>query len=264
MRHVTSESEKRLNSGSTVQKLASGTTINPAPLMASVSYARLTLHYDRGRYEHAVQLLPSLAESFARLGMDRERLKCQFLEALCFKNGSKIQEAHSKLSSMLSDPFLSREEGIHGLVLLNLGDLLASSGQTSAALPLYDEALALVRGSNQRFAAAHLKGLIAEALRAEGSLGAAVEAFRASIEEYAELGMETWVAYLRIVLSETLIALSRNREAEWEILAALPTIEEQKMIPEGVAALALLRESVARRDTNFSALREVRQHLSRK
>ena len=31
----------------------------------------------------------------------------------------------------------------------------------------------------------------------------------------------------------------RPREAEWEILAALPTIEEQKMVPEGFAAVGV-------------------------
>jgi hypothetical protein len=68
-------------------------------------------------------------------------------------------------------------------------------------------------------------------------------------------------AYLRIVLAETLIAISRTREAEWQIAAALPIIEEQKMVPEGHAALGLLRESVRRRQTDGGALRELRERL---
>ena len=76
--------------------------------------------------------------------------------------------------------------------------------------------------------------------------------------------MSTWVAYLRIVLAETLIASLQNREAEWEILAALPTIEEQKMVPEGFAAVSLLRESVKRRQASPEALREVREYLQAK
>jgi hypothetical protein len=55
--------------------------------------------------------------------------------------------------------------------------------------------------------------------------------------------------------------MKRDREAEWEILAALPAIDEMKMVPEGFAAIALLRESVARRRTNLPALQELRAHL---
>ena len=51
------------------------------------------------------------------------------------------------------------------------------------------------------------------------------------------------------------------REAEWELLAALPTINEQQMVPEGFAAVALLQESVRRRKTDPKALAELREYL---
>jgi len=76
--------------------------------------------------------------------------------------------------------------------------------------------------------------------------------------------MQHAAAYIRVVLAETLIAASRHREAEWEILAALPTIEEQKMVPEGFAAMTLLKESVRRRKTDPVALRDLREHLQTK
>jgi hypothetical protein len=44
---------------------------------------------------------------------------------------------------------------------------------------------------------------------------------------------------------------------------ALPTIEEQKMEPEGFAAVALLRESVKRRKADPNALRELREYLQK-
>jgi hypothetical protein len=65
-------------------------------------------------------------------------------------------------------------------------------------------------------------------------------------------------------LAEALLEVGRAREAEWEILAALPTIEEQKMVPEGFAAIALLRESVKQRKTDPKALLELRQYLKAK
>ena len=125
----------------------------------------------------------------------------------------------------------------------------------------YQRALPLLQASKQAFAVAHLKGLVAELFRSEGNLPAAVESFRSAIADYAQLEMATWVAFSRIVLAETLIALDRCREAEWQIAAALPTIEAQKMVPEGLAALALLRESISHRTVDRGVLQEVRKHL---
>ncbi|MGH9368662.1 MAG: hypothetical protein ACRD3M_13420, partial [Thermoanaerobaculia bacterium] len=238
--------------------------VNPGPALANIAYARLTLYYDCGHYERALELLPSLTQSFEKLCMEREALKCRFLEAMALKNSSKTGAARRKLEAMADDPAVARDNGIHGLVLLNLGDLSTQSGQSHEALLLYQRALPVLQASKQRFAVAHLKGLIGETLRANGNLPDAVESFRRAIADYAALGMETWVAYLRVVLSETLIALSHHREAEWEIMAALPTIQEQKMVPEGFAAVALLRESVKRRKTDPDALRELREHLQAK
>ena len=235
--------------------------VNPGPALANIAYARLSLHYDAARYERALELLPSLTESYRKLGLERESLKCRFLEAMCLKNSSRIVEARGHLQAMADEPALSQDSGLSGLVLLNLGDLSAQAGETGEALANYKRALPLLQASKQAFALAHLRGLIAEALRADGNLVAAARAYREAIQGYVDLEMATWVAYLRVVLAETLIALSRNREAEWEIRMALPTIEEQKMVPEGFAALTLLRESVERRNSDPVALRELREHL---
>jgi hypothetical protein len=55
--------------------------------------------------------------------------------------------------------------------------------------------------------------------------------------------------------------MNRDREAEWEILAALPVIDEVKMVQEGLVAVALLRESVRRRRTDPIALQNLRAYL---
>lgn len=73
--------------------------------------------------------------------------------------------------------------------------------------------------------------------------------------------MRALVAYTHLVIAETLLATNRQREAEWEILAALPAIQELSLVPEGFAAAALLRESVSRRQTDPKALQDLRAHL---
>ena len=94
-----------------------------------------------------------------------------------------------------------------------------------------------------------------------GSWARAIVAYREAVDEYVNIGMKTRVAYVRVLTAEALLEAGRLREAEWEILAALPTIDEQGMAQEGLAAVALLRESVAKRRTDTGALAQVREHL---
>ncbi len=101
-------------------------------------------------------------------------------------------------------------------------------------------------------------------LRRMGHIGAALEAYREAVKDHVTLGMAARVAYLRVLFAEVLIEAGKAREAEWEILAALPTIEDEKMAPEGLAAVALLRESVRQRKTDPKALLELREYLQAK
>jgi tetratricopeptide (TPR) repeat protein len=236
-------------------------TINPAPLLANISYERLALHHDMRKYDRIFELLPSLKASFKKLNMVREVLKCQFLEATSLKDAARKGEALTKFAELRSDPLLRNESTLFGLVLANLGELLSSDGRHAEAMAVFQEALASQSDSSQPLATAHLKVSMAECLRNQGDLDAAVKFYRTAIADYLTVGMQTMVAYIRILSAETLIALSRHREAEWEILTALPIIDEQKMVPEGLAAMALLKESVRRRKTDSNALRELREHL---
>ena len=236
-------------------------TVNPAPVLANVSYARLTLFYDRRQYDRVFDLVTSLAESFRKLEMTRERLKCDFLEAMTLKESSRQDEALTKLLTLQSDAALATEPKMEAFVVLHCGELLSSAGRHAEALQCLKQVAARESVRTQPLLAAHFKSAMAEAFRQQGLLGHAAEALQGAAEAYAAAGMATLEAYLRIVLAETLIALSRFREAEWQIAAALPTIEDQKMVPEGFAAVALLREAMRQRQANPEALQALRQHL---
>jgi hypothetical protein len=64
-------------------------------------------------------------------------------------------------------------------------------------------------------------------------------------------------AAVLLVIADLLLEQGAEAQAEWEIRAALPIIDEEKMVPEGMAAYALLRESVRRRKIDRNALRDV-------
>lgn len=235
-------------------------TINAAPMLARVSHARLVVRHELRRFSQVLAVLPSVIEDFVSFGMETDALKARFLEALTLK---EIGESDKSLTCLLGmrDSFGVEDASFRALVLTNIAEEYARRSEPEKSLQAYQQALKAVEETGEPIAAAQLKGSIGEAYRSHGEYRESVDCFRAAIAGFSSLGMETRVAYLRVVLAECLLAAGRNREAEWEILAALPIIEDQKMVAEGLAAVSLLRQSVAQRRTDPAALAELRQNL---
>ena len=227
-------------------------TINPA---------RLTLRYMAGRYQDVLELLPSLVSSFRKLGMELETGKSQFLEVKALMQLGRTEDCLPVLASLRESQAVRGNRSLLGHVLVHAGNCLGSLGQYEEASRVYAEALPVVQGNGPSAGLAELKFSIGDTYRAQNSLGKALEAYRAAQSDFADIEMTTFAAQLGLVIAETLLSLGRHREAEWEILSAFPTIEEQKLVPEGFAAVALLKESVRLRKTDPNALRQVREHL---
>jgi tetratricopeptide (TPR) repeat protein len=236
-------------------------TVAPAAHLARVSYIRLTLRYDTRRHEEVLELSPSVALTFQKLGMRNDLSKCRFLEAMSLKELGRIDEAAERLESLASAEEGQVESALCGMALVNLGNLRSEQGSFDLAIAAYRKASPLLQSANRPVALADLKLMLGGTLQRTGHLTAAIQAFRESVTELVAIGTETRVAYHRVVLAGALLEAGRAREAEWEILAALPTIDEQRMAPEGFAAVALLRESVRQRRTDLAALGQVRNYL---
>jgi len=239
-------------------------TVNPAPSLAGVAFERLALRYAAGRYEETLELLPSLKSSFKRLGMDIENAKTQFLEAMALRFVGREEEHFSLLRDLERAPEVRACPSLHGQVLVHIGVHETAVGEFETAARTYEQALPIVMKGNRPVALCELKWAIGDAYRAQGSLRRAIESYRGAKNDYQQLGFRAFVTQISLTIAETLLALGRDREAEWEILSALPVIEEEKMVPEGFAAVALLRESVRCRKTDPNALRELREHLQAK
>ncbi len=238
-------------------------TVNPTPLSTEVAYVRLALRYDMARYEDVIELAPSLMSSFEKLGMPREMVKAGLLNAVALKSTGQTSVALSILEGLRQTDVVSQDCELGGRLLIDIGDIHQIEGRAVEALRIYQEALALLQGRGSTMSLADLKLVVGALSRGQGRYSEAIESFRASIRDFESLGMSTKTAYVRILVAESLLVADRPREAEWELLAALPTIEEQKMVPEGFAAVALLKESVRRRKTDPNALRELREHLQK-
>jgi tetratricopeptide (TPR) repeat protein len=238
-------------------------TINPAPALANVSYARMTIGFVEGRFEDLLEMLPVLGQDYRDLRMRLEADKCEFLLARTLLGVGKKDEAVERLEQLSLSADLPSDAALYGNVLTYLGNSYSEAGRYEDAAHAYGLALPAVSKSGRVAVTAQLKWSFGDTSRSLGKLEEAVSLYRAAQHDFAKAGMGNYVAMLHLVNGESLLRLNRPREAEWEILAALPTIEEQKMVPEGFAAVALLKESVRRRKTDPNALRELREHLQK-
>ncbi len=239
-------------------------TVNPSPLLARVTYQRLALRCERGQFQEVAELAPLLATTFSRLKMTLDQAKCVFLEGVALKQACHQDAALSVFASLTGDSALAREPGLTGLAFVNMADIHAAEGRNSQAEECYSDAIPLLQSGKLPAAIAHLHGTFGEVFRRQGKLAEALTAFQAAIVGYETLGMATWVAYLRVVTAQAMLQAGMHREAEWQILAALPTLDEQGMVPEGFAAVSVLRESLRARKADPAALNELREYLQAK
>ena len=236
-------------------------TLRPGPPLAKVSYVRLSLLYEKRQYQDVLRQLPKLLETFQEFEMYSWLSKTRFLEGVCLRSSGRTAEASEKFTDLSNALDPVKDTGLLGQVYLDLGQCHAAEGHAEEAISCYGKATSMLSEAKRFYGIAEVKVALGELLRSQGALSAAAEAFREGVENYADVGIAGYTAYIRIILADTLLALGRNRDAEREILAALPTIEEQKMVPEGFAAVALLRESVRRRQSDPDALRDLREEL---
>jgi tetratricopeptide (TPR) repeat protein len=143
------------------------------------------------------------------------------------------------------------------LALVNLGQIHAALGAPERALIDAGRAAEVFRKLKNPFGVAKLQWTVGDALRAQRKLPAAIQAYRDAQEAFQKLEMRADVASLHLVIADLLLELGQERQAEWEVCAALPVIDEEKMVPEGLAAYGLLRTSLQRKQINRQALRDL-------
>jgi len=235
-------------------------TARPEAGLARVAYARLALAYDTHRHEEVLRGIQDLHSEFVALGMEEESAICRFVQGASLEVLGRLGEATEILSTLRSSLLEQPGHWLLGHTTSKLAEVLALSGRFDDAFKYYRQALVWL-GDRPSWARAAFKGHLGGTLRDTGNFTSAISSFRDAIAEYSVLGIGTRVAYIRMLLAETLLLADRPREAEVEILAALPTIEEQEMAAEGIVAISLLRESIRQSCLDGEVLKQVREHL---
>jgi tetratricopeptide (TPR) repeat protein len=220
-----------------------------------LAYQRLALAIEERRFEQIFELAPLWAHSAKRLGMVEESLKCRLLTALSLQETNRGEEAVQEFEEIRRQASSARNPRMEAIAVNNLALLYGSLGRLDQAVSAATEAFPMLTRIDNRVGLAKLRWYMGNVLREQGKLGESLETYRTAREDAERVGLRGDIAALHLITAEVLLDMGQDAQAEWEVRSALPIIDEEKMVPEGFAALTLLRESLRRRKLDRNALR---------
>jgi tetratricopeptide (TPR) repeat protein len=232
-------------------------TMNAPGELSRLAYQRLAERLEERQLELVLELLPSLIESFRKLGMTEDALKCRFLEAIAHVEKDSPAEAIAVYNQICSDAEEAGYDQLLAEAYVNLVHAHGMLGEREPAIEASRRAIPILKRLDDRISLAKTHWGLGILLREGGHYPDAIDSYRKAQEEFEALGMPADIAALNLVVADLLLEEDRVGEALREISSALPVIAELKMAPEGMAALTLVRESVRRQEVNRQALREL-------
>lgn len=232
-------------------------TMNAPGELSRLAYQRLAERFEERQLDLVIELLPSLVESFQKLGMPEDALKCRFLEGLAHVEKDEPSAAVSVFNQICAEAEERGNDQLLAQAYINLIHAHGMLGEASAAIEASRRAVPILNRLDNRIGLGKVHWGLAILLREAGHFAEAIDSYRKAQEAFEAIGMRADVAALNLVVADLLLEQDKSAEALREISAALPVIAELKMAPEGMAALSLVRESVRRQDVNRQALREL-------
>jgi len=232
-------------------------TVTASAEMSRLAYQRLALRLEERQLEEVLEMVPSLIESFEKLSMPEDVLKCRFLEGLALMESGRITDSVRVFQQVARTAEELGSDKLLGVAYVNLTQLHGILGDTKEAMDSSERAIPILHRVGDRIGLAKAQWGIANLLREQRRIPAAIEAYRKAQGGLERLGMRADVAALSLIVADLLLDTGQDQEALREILVALPVIDELRLGPEGVAMRSLLRESLRQQKINRQALRDL-------
>jgi hypothetical protein len=223
-----------------------------------VEAERLALQFARGNFHSVSQSAPKIIQ---QLIIPRERIKAQIVYAWSLLELNRCDEASAALQLLLREPVILDEPALHACALTLLGTAFSHLGRDIDSTASFGAAGAILARFHYPQQLALLTGSMGEHLLRQGKLEQVRVLYSAAREAYRQVGQTRFSAYMGVLLAEVLLMLGRNEQAEKELLAELSTIEKFDLRREAIAVAALLREAVARRQTDVKTIQALRDQL---
>ncbi|HEY7573632.1 MAG TPA: hypothetical protein VIB08_00545 [Thermoanaerobaculia bacterium] len=232
-------------------------TVNAVSDLARLNYQRLALRMEERSLDTVLEMAPALVESFRKLAMPEDAVKARFLEGLALMECERLTEAVHAFEQIAEEAQSVGSEKLVALAYANLTHIHGMRGDSERAIEASRLAIPVLTRLDDRVGLAKVHWGLARLLRETGQIAAAVEAYRTAQQAFDRIGMRADVAALSLVIADLLLELGQEAPATRIVLDALPAIQELRMVPEGMAAMQLLRESLREQRIDRPALREL-------
>ena len=232
-------------------------TVSATADLSRLTYQRLAVRMEERQLDAVLEMAPPLRESFEKLSMSIDALKVGFLEGLALTEGGRLDEAIDLFRKICTKAESLGAERLAAAAYANLTQAYGIQGDAAHAIEASREAIPILKRLDDRIGLAKVQWALAGMLRETGHVAAAVESYRAAQEQFDQIGMRADVAALHLVIADLLLDLGEEAAARQSVLEALPVIQELQMVPEGMAALQLLRQSLREERIDRPALREL-------
>ncbi len=233
------------------------------PLRQLVRFAHLSYLHVKGEPSIVLESIGEVIRRFQELGMTDRELSARFLESMALKDIGRLDEALIKLLEVRTMAASIADDLVLGLALAQSSQIHSELGESAKAEELAFEALPISLRSGCPWAVADVQAGLGEVLRNQADFERSIQGYRAGVAILQRAGMNAKVAYIRVILAESLLLAGRHDESAVEILNALPTIERECLNKEAVAAIAILREAMRRHSSDSGALRTLQASLQR-
>ena len=222
---------------------------------AWIDLTRMIVAHEMGSQREVIEQLGSVRLRLESLGMETLLVSADLLLAAHLRGVGEVERSLEPLRRSLNSPVLRGKPLLRAFTLLSLSDSYALSELIEQSDQCFESASSILSQSEGSSIVAWMNLVAGERFRLQAEPLATLQAYRAARRAYEYYGMQTGAAYARLLTADILLGLGRDREAEREIVAALPAIESARLLVEGVAAIRLLRESIRRQKVDATSLR---------
>lgn len=224
-------------------------------------YQRLAVDVEDHFFERVLAAAPVLASRFSSLGMRRDVLKTRILLGVVHKEMGALDEAMELLGTVCRDAEVEGETYLLGIAAYDLMQIHCLRGDAAKARAEAEWLLPLLHQQQNLVGVAKVLWGLGYLLAGQNQFKEAMEVLRAAQNCFVNLEMRADAAAIHLVVAELALGQGKEDAAVTEIRAALSIIEDLGLFREGVAAIALLQESLKKRRVNRKALRELRRCL---
>jgi tetratricopeptide (TPR) repeat protein len=225
-----------------------------------VEVERLALTYIRGNFGAIEDSAPARIEG---LKIPRERVKAQLIFANALISLARPEDARLLLQAVRQNVVIENEPALKAWLLTMLGTALSYLGRVPEAIAEFNSAGAVLRRYFHPLQLGGLIGALGEHLAKAGKHREAIALYDAASATFREIGQAPQFGYFSVLRAELLLLIGANEEAEDALVVALPLIEKFDLQREGLAAVALLRESMTKRRTDVKTIQMLRDHLQK-